>query len=196
MAQDTAEQGGAGPGGPAFSLEELARRGGGKPLPQGLELPFFGEPYLITWPGLRVLGPKGEAPEEVAALLFDYLLLGDGTRPQGDWIGFRELPHGGFYFQAFQGYTGDLLVRELDLPSFRRAAEALGGEPLALADAAFLFWALPRLPLAVVWWEGDDELPPKVTMLFDRTAGRYLPPEGLAILGRILCQRLIQAARV
>jgi len=177
-------------------LAELARRSGGEVEGGTLVLPFFGAPYRVTWPGLRVLAPNGEeCPEELTAMLLDYLLLGDGSDPSGRWIGFRELPHGGFYCRAFQGYSGDMLVRELDLPSFRRAAEALGGEPLELGDAAYRFLALPKLPLAVVWWDGDEEFPPKATVLFDITAGGYLPAEGLAILGRILCRKLVRAAQ-
>ncbi len=177
-------------------LEELARRSGGVAEGKTLVLPFFGAPYRVTWPELEVLTPDGEGcPEELTAMFLDYLLLGDGTDPSGHWIGFRELPHGGFYFRAFQGYTGDILVRELDFPSFRRAAQALGGEPLELGDAAYRFLALPKLPLAVVWWEGDEEFPPKATVLFDATAGEYLPAEGLAILGRILCRKLIRAGK-
>ncbi|MCD5407989.1 DUF3786 domain-containing protein [Candidatus Bipolaricaulota bacterium] len=175
-------------------LAELARRGGGSVEGEALVLPFFGAPYRVTWPELRVLAPDGEeCPEELTALLLDYLLFGDGTAPCGRGIGFRELPHGGFYFRAFQGYTGDILVRELDLVAFRRAAETLGGEPVELGDAAYRFFALPKLSLAVVWWEGDEEFPPKAAVLFDATAGGYLPAEGLAILGRILCRRLIRA---
>jgi len=175
--------------------DEVARRGGGSLLQDCLELPFFGERYLLTWPGLQVLGPDGkECSEELTTLLLDYLSLGDGSPPSGRWIGFRELPHGGFYFRAFQGYTGDALVRALDLRTFRDAAASLGGVPLPLGDAAYAFSVLPKLPLAVVWWEGGEEFSPKAMVLFDAVAGRYLPTEGLAILGRLLCRRLIKAA--
>lgn len=176
------------------SLAELARRSGGRVEGGSLLIPFFGTPYRVSWPELRVLSPNGEeCSEEMTALLLDYLTHGDGTPPQGRWIGFRELPHGNFYFRAFQGYTGNILVRELDFESFKRAAEKLGGSPIAFGDAAYAFSALPLIPLAVVWWAGDEEFPDRAAVLFDATAGQYLPTEGLAILGRILCKKLIRA---
>jgi hypothetical protein len=177
-------------------LAELARRSGGKVAGGSLVLPFFGTPYRVSWPKLRVWDPKGEeCSEELTALLLDYLVSADGTPPEGRWIGFRELPHGNFYFRAFQGYTGDILVRELDFPSFKRAANGLGGKPIEFGDAGFAFSALPLVPLAAVWWAGDEEFPDRAAVLFDATAGKFLPAEGLAILGRILCKRLIRAGK-
>jgi hypothetical protein len=49
--------------------------------------------------------------------------------------------------------------------------------------------------LAAVWWAGDEEFPDRAAVLFDATAGKFLPAEGLAILGRILCKRLIRAGK-
>lgn len=172
---------------------ELARRGGLTFQAGRLELPLLGRTYSIRWPELVAYDPEGkECPEELQILILDYLRRADGTPPIGRWIGFRELAHGGFYWRAFQGYSGDQLVRALagDIAAFHQAAKRLEGNPLALGDAAYAFRALPQVPLAVVWWSGDGELPPKATVLFDAVADRYLPTEGLAILGRMLCREL------
>ena len=106
-------------------------------------------------------------------------------------------PTGLFYVQAFQGYTGGRLVRELEsgVDSFRRAAEALGGEPLEIGDAGYGFTVLPRVRLALVYWEGDEEFPSQAQVLFEDTAARYMSTDGLAILGSQLVGRLLKAAR-
>ncbi len=177
--------------------EQLSQRAGLTACPEGLALQVVGKPYIVTWPGLVVLESTGEeSPEEVQALVLDYLVQSDGSLPTGQWLAFSELPHGTFYTHAFQGYTGDDLVRRLgrDRTAFQRGAERLGGKPLALGDAAYEFCALPRVPLAVVWWDGEEEIPPRATVLFDAVAPRYLPTDGLAILGRMLCQRIVKAA--
>ncbi|MGB9861297.1 MAG: DUF3786 domain-containing protein [Candidatus Bipolaricaulaceae bacterium] len=173
-------------------LAELARRSGAIAKEGGLELEFLGKKYFLSQ-DLTFFDPQGKpAPEEVQAILFDYLVNADGTRPSGEWVGFGDLPHGSFYQQAFQSYSGDELVRRLSLPAFRRAAEAAGGIPLPLGDAGYAFPVLPLLPLAVVWWEGEEGLPPKAVVLFDARASRLLPAEGLAIVGRLLCRWLIK----
>ncbi|HIC95475.1 TPA: DUF3786 domain-containing protein [Candidatus Bipolaricaulota bacterium] len=175
---------------------ELAHRGGLDYRGGELQLRLFTKDYRISWPQLIVqeLGSDEECEEELQALLLDYLRRADGTPPSGEWLAFRELPEGQFYYQAFQSYSGDNLVRAFgnDLEGFKRAAIALGGEPLEFGDAAFAFKVLPHIRMAVVYWQGDEEFPPKVSVLFDSSAGRYLPAEGLAILGRWLCAKLIE----
>jgi|Deesub1362A_J573_1020465.scaffolds.fasta_scaffold04112_4 hypothetical protein len=178
-----------------ISVEELARRSGVRAVGGRLELEFLGATYTLTFPELTLLGPEGKpASEEEEALLLDYLVNADGTRPTGRWVGFRELPHGNFYFRAFQGYTGDELVRRLDAEGFRRAAERAGGKPIPLGDLGYEFRTLPLIPVAVVWWKGDEEFPPKASFLFDASSDRFLPTEGLAIVGRLLCRKLVKLA--
>jgi hypothetical protein len=175
---------------------DLVRRGGLKRGDGALELTFLGRPYTIRWPELTVASPDGSpCPEEFAILVLDYVRRADGSVPTGEWIGFQELPDGSFYRHAFQGYSGDQLVRDLaaNIDAFRRAADELGGEPLPMGDAGYAFRVLPRVLLAVVWWGGDEEFPANATVLFDRTAGTYLPTDGLAILGRMLCRALGKA---
>jgi len=178
--------------------EEICRRGGLDRNDERLELSLFGKTYVIGWPDLIVRESNGEpCPEELQILLLDYLYRGDGSPPTGAWIGFQQLPDGAFYQRAFQGYSGDQLVRDLsgDIGAFRRASERLKGEPLPLGDAGYAFRALPHVPLAVVWWAGDEEFPAHATVLFDEVADRYFPTDGLAILGRLLCRRLAREGR-
>ena len=177
---------------------ELARRGGLTRNEDGFELSLFGQTILIRWPTLvSTTSDDKPCPEELQILLLDYLARGDATEPSGQWIGFQELPDGSFYRHAFQGYSADQLVRDLagDIAAFRRAAEKLGGDPLEMGDAGYSFHALPHILLAVVWWAGDEEFPANATVLFDATAGRYLPTDGLAILGRMLCRTLAKLGK-
>jgi hypothetical protein len=71
----------------------------------------------------------------------------------------------------------------------------LGGESFDIGDAAYSFRALPQLPMAVVWWAGDEEFPAKASVLFDEAASHYLPTDGLAILGRMLCRKLAKLGK-
>lgn len=163
-----------------------------------LHLALFGQEYVVTGGDFTVRRADSGQPVSsfTQCLILTYLVTADGTTPSGRWVSFRELPDGLFYAQAFQGYSGDRLVRELagGLVAFRRAAEALGGEPLALGDAGYVFTVLPRIHLAVVYWQGDDEFPAQAQVLFEDTAIHYLPTDGLAILGSQLVGRLLRAA--
>ncbi len=181
----------------ACDAAEVARRAGLTVRNGRLDLPLLDSGYHIAWPDLSITFRDGsDCPEDLVILVLDYLVRADGSAPTGEWIGFQELPDGAFYRRAFQGYSGDRLVRDLaaDVDRFRQAARALDGEPLPMGDTAFAFRVLPHVPLAVVWWDEDDEFPANATVLFDRVADVYLPTDGLAILGRMLCRALVKAA--
>jgi len=178
--------------------EKLALYSGGTLDADGnLRLALFWQEYVVSGADFTVR--QADTDQKVSSfiqcLILTYLVTADGTTPSGRWVGFRELPDGLFYAQAFQGYSGDRLVRELagGLPAFRRAAEALGGKPLEIGDAGYAFAVLPRVHLAVVYWQGDEEFPSQAQVLFEDTAAHYLPTDGLAILGSQLVGRLLRA---
>jgi len=179
---------------------KLALRSGCERDEEGnFRLAFFWQEYVIS--GEDFCARRADTGDEVfsffQSLILTYLATADGTTPSSRWIGFRDLPDGMFYVQAFQGYTGDRLVRELPggIEAFRRAAEKLGGEPLEIGSAGYSFTILPRVHLALVYWEGDEEFPSQARVLFEDTAARYMCTDGLAILGSQLVGRLLKAAR-
>ncbi|MBC8446194.1 MAG: DUF3786 domain-containing protein [Chloroflexi bacterium] len=175
----------------------LAVRAGADWRENELRLCLLGEEYAIAWPEVIVRGEDGrEARPDVQVLLLTYLRNSDGTPPTGSWLSFRELPDGGFYHRAFQGYAPDRLAQRFgdDLPAFRRAAEQIGGRREPMGDAAYGFRALPHLWLAAVLWAGDEEFPAAARILFDETCRRTLATDLLATLGRWLVGRLLKAA--
>jgi len=161
-------------------------------------LDYIGQTYHITFPGFEARDARTDAEcwAGLRFLFLHYFQKADGTPLAHRWVAYRELPDGMFYFHAFQGYTRARLIKAFanDLARFGDASSKAGGEPLSHGDASFLFHALPRVPLAVVYWYGDDEFPPNADVLFDASAGRYLSTDGLAVLGRELCSKIIRDA--
>jgi hypothetical protein len=49
------------------------------------------------------------------------------------------------------------------------------GERVARGDLTFVVWPLPRVPITLTLWRGDEEVPDGGTLLFDRSAVLYLP---------------------
>lgn len=129
-------------------------------------------------------------------MILYYLDTADGTSLSDRWIGFRELPDGAFYNQAFQGYSGDPLAKRFgeNLGEFERAAVALEGTKLPdLTPYAYAFKPLPRLRLASALWPGDEEFPARASILFDAACSHAMTTDGLALLGSGLTRRLIRA---
>ena len=195
----------------AADAAACASRAGCERTAAGVVVPLFGRPHLVTHPGGEVTVATGEsaaAPVHVAVaiLVLHYLFTADGTPPAGAWLAYRELPDGLFYAASFAGRAEEPLTRAFagpaapgagasGLEAFRDAARRAGGDDLTLGDASFRFVALPRLDVAVLIWAGDDEEPGEARVLFDASAGHYLPAEDLAGLGGQLAHRLIAASR-
>jgi len=166
---------------------------------------FLGADITVGYPGFD-FRPDTRLPPHVQALLVYYLATSDGSYPTGAWHSFASLPDGQFYWRAFQGYTGDALSRRVGERStgLAEAIASIGGRPLSVeelstnADRAWVVPALPRVPIAILWWDADDEFPSRAEMLFDATAPNHLPIDGCAVLGSWLTSRLagaVEAAR-
>ncbi|RPI22178.1 MAG: DUF3786 domain-containing protein [Acidobacteria bacterium] len=169
--------------------------GGGDPK---FEITFFGQPYAVSWPDLVVCQPDGQICSNLdQAFLLQYLLTADATPFEESWVSLGGLPNGSFYEQAYQGYSGNVLARAFRRrpEDLKRAAEAAGGERLTVGDLSFRYLALPRIPLALVYWSGGEEFPDSAQVLFDRSASHYHHVEMLAHLGSLLCQKVIAAGK-
>ena len=169
------------------------------PDPGEFRLQLWEQDIVVTYPELvaRDLASGKELGLDVQALLLYHFTTSKGVPLSGRWISFSELPDGKFYNSAFQGYTGGELKRAFnnDRQAFERATESAGGKREELGDASFSFRALPRIWLLTVYWEGDEDFPASVQVLFDASVVHHLPTDVCAILGSMLTRRIIRAGR-
>ncbi len=178
-------------------LHQLAQNSGGVSNLEHntLELIFWKRSISIAFPEIQIIdqNTKEILPDFTQAMILYYLLTADGTPCSGDWISFADLPDGKFYQRAFQGYTGHELARQIGnhLEGFIRVAEEWQAHKIQFAHAAYIFQALPRVPLLVVYWQGDDDFPANFQILFDRSAPHYLPTDAYAILGSMLTRKIM-----
>ncbi|GAB4439836.1 MAG: hypothetical protein Kow00120_07820 [Anaerolineae bacterium] len=169
------------------------------PEPACLELAYLFTDYVVTCPDFEVLkaGDGQPASPFTQAVVLSYLQAADGTPRAHEWVSLRELPDGQFYHRAFQGYTGDMLAARLgnDLEAFRRGAVPLADVALtAFGDAAYAFRVFPNLYMAVIYWLGDEDFPPRASVLFDKAAAHYLSLDGLAVVGSQLTGKILRGA--
>ena len=69
----------------------------------------------------------------------------------------------------------DLLAySKINRGKFHLQSAPFFGEHLELGDFSYVVNPLPRIPVRVVLWYGDEEMPPGGTLLFDRVAPFYL----------------------
>jgi hypothetical protein len=182
-----------------YDPEQLARHCGARYADSVLQLRYWCRKVQITWPALNMITEPDGSPLSVfdTAVLLYYLRHADGTPLADRWVSYRELPGGGFYHLAFQGYSGDRLARVYaDQPeALHQAARSLEGVLLSgLPGIAYAFLPMPCIRLAAILYPGDEEFPTTARILFDAAASHYTTIDGLALLGSGLAGRLIRAA--
>jgi hypothetical protein len=178
----------------------LAANSGAALVDQQIRLVYWGQAVAISWPALKavLLSDGSECSVYDGGMLLYYLRQADGTPMADHWIGYRELPGGNFYSQAFQGYSGDRLARTYgEKPqAYAQAARRLDGMPLPdLPGVAFAFLPLPRIRLAAILYPGDEEFAARASVLFDAAASHYMTTDGLALLGAGLVGRMMQIGK-
>ncbi len=181
------------------SPEVVALRSGAKRIGEDrLELRCLGRDYRIDFPDGEVTTADGEEVDEhLAILLLLYLLEAGGGPTQDHWIAFEQISGGAGYSGSFRGRVLGPLLRTFgsDPGKLRAAAVELDASPLAMGDAAVSIAALPRVPIAIVLWAGDDEFAPSASVVFDASIEGYLDAEAVTVLAEQATRRMIEAAR-
>jgi len=165
-----------------------------------LTLAYYGRPVKVSAAPISVAatdhGP--ELPLAEQALILHYLQRADGAPQSGQWITFREVEAGEFYWPAFVkrakaplvGFFGSRpeLLAEL--------AVLVGGEgPAQAGDFGVIVRALPRVPIQLVLWAGDEEFPPEGNLLFDSSVGHYLSTEDIALAAGLPIYKMMALSR-
>ena len=124
--------------------------------------------------------------------LVHYLLRADGVAPCGRWLSEKDLPGGATFFRGPHAIPGELITARFsnDIEAFNRRCRQLQGSPLDLADSAWRFAITPRMPVAVLYWQGDDLFPAEAKLLFDAAIGSCLAADVVYALAVGVCERL------
>lgn len=168
----------------------------GVPFDEGrFKLSYFNRAFYVYHPEIRVEDAAASipVPQWIQLVLLHYLVTADGTGVADSWIAYRQLPGAALFERRFVNMALNTLRRAFDndVETFRHAATALGGTPMSrMGDAAFRFLALPQIPMACVFYLGDEEVAPSFAILFDAAAPHYLPTEDLSYVGTYLSTAL------
>jgi hypothetical protein len=163
------------------------------------DLTYWSREVRIQFPEFS--GIYKDSGEEIntfdLTMLAYYFNTCDGTPTTGEWIAFNQIPEGLFYAQAFQGYTGNELAKVFgnDSEAFIEANIQLHGRREFFGNISFSYQVLPRIPIMVVCWLGDEDFPTSYRILFDSSAHHHLVTDGYALLGSSLTRRLIKAKK-
>lgn len=158
-------------------------------------LEVWGDTYLVDPANEKIdhLAASGPSPHDYFALFVIYYLLRvRGIRLRQEWVSEKDLPGGSTFFRGPHLIPTDLICRRFgnDLKGFKSWCENLGGSPIDMADAAYRFLITPDIPVAVLYWRGDDDFPAEAKVLYDRSVTESLTLDILYALGVGVCSRV------
>jgi hypothetical protein len=160
---------------------------------------FFGQDIVVSTTDRSVSGldqapggVSGEYAELLPLAVLWYLVLAKDIAPSGQLVHLEDLRGGDIFVRGSHVLPLDQVARRYgnDREGFLKRGRALGGEPMALADAAVRLAPLPRVPVTMTLWLADEEFPARAGLFFDSTCSLQLPTDILWSLARLCCLAL------
>jgi hypothetical protein len=179
-------------------LPSILEKAGAIEIPgKGVLIQFLGSRRVVLIPEWEVLREDGEVEgERASVLILHYLKRASGAPLSGKEVDFRSLPGGISYIGPFTARCIKRLIRKFgnEIALLRKAALALGAEIIeGYGDLAFRIWALPRVPVKLVFWKGDEEFEPTANIIFDSSITEYLSTEDVVVLSELIVEELWKA---
>lgn len=171
-----------------LDFNTVLSRSGGLDQNGKIMIKCLGTDYFIDRNG-EITTP-GHINPWIKILLLHYIKTGGVGEPTGEWVSFSELKSGMVKETSFRRDCEEPLRQLLDnnLEEITVMIRRLGGREIShpSADHAWELYALPRVPVLILYRMEDEELneygESHVRILFDRSADRFLDVESLVFL--------------
>lgn len=142
-------------------------------------------------------GNKADLSVHLQILILHYI-AGAGKAQVADRLAtFRDFEGGDIYYSVFKSRAIDTIIEAFGTAPevLKHVGEVLSAEPVKTGNVGFRVHFFPKLPIVVVLWLGDEEVPSSANILFDANAGKILPTEDLSIAAETLVHSLIEISR-
>jgi len=159
-------------------------------------LSVWGDEYRIFPHGLEIksMGSKVKSFDDYFHLIAVHYLLNskEQIKASNEWISEKEIPGGTTFFRGPHEIPTRLISNlfKSDINGVTLRCEELNGTFLDMADAAYRFEITSRIPVAVLYWEGDDEFPAESKILYDKSITDLLASDLVYALGVGICEKL------
>lgn len=159
---------------------------------------LLGENYQVIAKERAVLLAGGAPAGQMQAVLILHYLIGllqHGYHSRGEWISFKETRDGKLFWPAFQESAIKPLVQSFQSDPeglVRNLSYRLGGRRVEGGDVAVELATFSQVFVRMIFWKGDEELPPEASLLFDRGLTEIYSTEDVAVLLMAVVQRVIE----
>lgn len=160
-----------------------------------IKLTFLNRMITISWPDLLFYQDSNEEiPIKKKVLILHYLNGSNREHLTGELIAYQDIPSARFYLDAFNRRVKYPLINTFgdqpdQLPLV--AKELFGATTSSVGDISVLVQALPKIPITLVIWKGDEEFSSDGTILFDSSIRDMLSAEDISELTSMIVYPLI-----
>lgn len=180
--------------------EEVAPNLGLKALgPRELSIPYLDTVVLLRPDeAKREDGLPLDPRDQI--LLYNYVFFAGKASLSGEFVGLETFPNSLSKVSTLRRYAEEKLARAFSgrLALLQKALQGFRYTllPDSPGDLAVLVWVLPKVPLRIHFFEGEEEegLEPEVKILYDARATAYLDLESLVFCAERLVERLMEKA--
>ncbi|MBC2714068.1 MAG: DUF3786 domain-containing protein [Desulfobacteraceae bacterium] len=185
----------------SMKIEDLPGRIGGKLIEKdgtpALELPYFNEHIIIT-PD-RIMHKDGSAMTRYEQVfIYIHMAQGGNALPSGKWRNFVEFPNTVSKMKSMIEQVETPLIEKFQdhTEALTQAALKIGGinkhDEYPTSDVAMLFAPLPRVPVMLMFWDGEEEdgFGAEAKLSFDDTITEHLDIESIMFLSERLRELL------
>ncbi len=164
---------------------------------QTIVIPFFNETFSIF--PRKIEDHQGRRPpHSVCVILCQYLLLSpDDLDDDKQLVTYRDFKDAAPYVQGFDNTAQQPVAKAFAgrLIELEAGCRHLGGTSCDIGiscDLSYVFEALPRVRIYLVFNDMDEDFPADCKLLFEKQAAHYLDMECLAMIGMVLAEHLTE----
>ena len=185
----------------SMKIEDLPDRIGGKLVNVGcetaLELPYFNEHIIIT--SDQITHKDGSAMTRYEQVfIYIHMTRGGSALPSGKWRNLVEIPNTVSKIKSMIDHVEKPMIERFqgNPNALTQAALKIGGtdrhDEFPTSDVAMLFAPLPRVPVMLMFWDGDekDGFGAEAKFSFDDTITQHLDIESIMFLSERLRELL------
>lgn len=157
--------------------------------------------YIVDLIEKKIYSNNKDSPPQLASFLEElcvlaYLINSKEIPLANKLVKDETLPGGQFFFRGVHKLPTEKLEEAFgERPqALLDASEQFNAEKCEFGDASISLYILPRLPLTIVIWRGDEEFEARASILFDQTAASHMPLDALLASINLAVDALITAS--
>lgn len=162
---------------------------------------FLNVDYVVNLIDKKIYLKNEDSHQNPAAFLKELCILGylinsKDIRLANKLVKPESLPGGQFFFRGIHKLPTEKLEQSFGAKPqlLLKVLEKFNAQKCEYGDVSISMNILPRLPMTIVVWRGDEEFEARASILFDQTAAYQMPLDALMASVNLAVDALIKAS--